>query len=447
MVIQPNDTVPSDSLETNNPRFQFSKGGEDLFAKAPDAEFNWQKCAIETREHLRDAMNARNLSFLLGSGCSSLVRSGEEFGIPTMAPLAKEFLNSPNPSAPTIYLTDDDVESLLSMLGINIKGKEFENNLERLMEVLFSAKFLLEKSSNLSFADCKTRIDSLISRVVQFIYNKCNTAQAEPEKSPVVSLYQTFYRRLTFRERTLPRPWVFTTNYDLFNEIALDRLGIPYCNGFSGSVERRFNPSSYRYALAEQLDITSRRWTSVDGYLYLCKLHGSINWIEDGHGLFPIREVPAASKAASRAMIYPTPAKQNASFGSPYSDLFREFQSQIVREQSVLVLLGYSFGDEHVNNIIYQALTIPSFRMIAFVNPNIGGVVERLRSLRDPRIWLIGGKGADSTSNAHYFDCFVENFMPAPPGNKVETAVEWVLKELLGRSSADPQTESSNEER
>lgn len=93
----------------------------------------------------------------------------------------------------------------------------------------------------------------------------------------------------------MPRPWLFTTNYDLFNETAMDRLGLPYANGFSGVVERRFNPATFRYALAEQLDLTNRKWSAVDGFVYLCKIHGSISWTEDDHGLFPIRET-AVSK-------------------------------------------------------------------------------------------------------------------------------------------------------
>ena len=114
-------------------------------------------------------------------------------------------------------------------------------------------------------------------------------------------------------------------------------------------------------ALAEQLDLTNRKWAAVDSFIYLCKLHGSINWIEEGGSLFPIREVPAVATAkGSRVMIYPTPMKQNASFGSPYSDLFREFQGRIVRDQSVLFVVGYSFGDEHVNNLIFQALVVPA---------------------------------------------------------------------------------------
>ena len=69
-------------------------------------------------------------------------------------------------------------------------------------------------------------------------------------------------------------------------------------------------------------------------------------------------------------MIYPTPAKQNASLGSPYADLFREFQSRIVREQSVLFTMGYAFGDEHINNIIYQALTISDVQACHICSPH-----------------------------------------------------------------------------
>jgi hypothetical protein len=43
----------------------------------------------------------------------------------------------------------------------------------------------------------------------------------------------------------------------LFSETAMDRLGMPYCNGFSGTVERRFNPTTYRYALVAPL-VTNR---------------------------------------------------------------------------------------------------------------------------------------------------------------------------------------------
>jgi hypothetical protein len=40
--------------------------------------------------------------------------------------------------------------------------------------------------------------------------------------------------------------------------------------------------------------------------------------------------------------------------------------------------MGYAFGDEHINNIIYQALTIPTFGLVIFVDPNLEGEIAKL---------------------------------------------------------------------
>lgn len=417
--------------------FSFLKGGEDVVAAKGATEFDWEKAAIRVRESLHDALNARHLSFLFGSGCSSLVVDGSQRGIDTMVPLAKEFLLAASDSNDELFPSQAERDALKVHLGFDLSAAEFAGNLERLMEVLYSVKFVLQRSSNAELIKAKDAVASIIRKVTAFVARKCSDTPFAKGDPTVIDLYQTFYRRLVYRDRTLPRPWIFTTNYDLISETALDRLGMPYCNGFSGTVERRFNPTTYRYALAEQLDLTSRKWAAVDNFIYLCKLHGSINWVEEGGSLFPIREVhgSGASPEDSRVMIYPTPMKQNASFGSPYSDLFREFQGRIVREQSVLFVLGYSFGDEHVNNLIFQALTVPTFRLVAFLPPDVGGVGQKLRDLKDPRIWLIGGSGPEPGAHAHYFNTFVEKFMPESPGDKVDSAVKKVLEELIAHGS------------
>jgi hypothetical protein len=442
-------------------RFSFLKGAEDVVAPKEGASFDWDAAASRVREHLHDALNAKNLAFLFGSGCSSLVRDSQQLGIDTMGPLAKAFLGrpehptplqptsatlpeatevsrssaeapSPSQSLDTLLPSEEERVNMRDALGIDIGSAEFANNLERLMEALFSFQFFLGRSTSDTLSPSKKIVESLIKKVTQFVTVKCSTGAFAEGDDSVVRLYQAFYRKLIYRDRTLPRPWVFTTNYDLFNETAMDRLGMPYCNGFSGAVERRFNPTTYRYALAEQLDLTSHKWAAVDSFVYLCKLHGSINWVESGGSLFPIREVTVdQAKGAERVMIYPTPMKQNASFGSPYADLFREFQSRIVKEQTVLFVVGYSFGDEHVNNIIFQALTVPSFRLIVLLSPDSKGVPEKLLELRDPRIWFIGGDGPNDGTRAHYFSTFVDKFMPDAPGDKVDTAVERVLRELI----------------
>ena len=419
-------------------KFQFLRDGD-----AEPSELDWNKGIESARKAISEAMNAKNIAFLLGAGCSSLMKDKKELGIATMAPLAKEFCGetiearaagfySDPPTAGAVpapwRLTKDELD-YLDALGIDL-AKDYSRNLERLMEVLFAQRFVLRQSENPDLHPYRAVLDGIIKKVQDFLWTRVTQGAFATEGDTTVrDLYERFYKKLVLRDRSLPRPWVFTTNYDHFSELAMDRLGIPYANGFSGVVERRFNPAIFRYALAEQLDVASRKWTAVDAFVYLCKLHGSVTWTEDDHGLFPIKEV-WPPESTNQMLIYPTPAKQNSSLGSPYADLFREFQSRIVREQSVLITAGYAFGDEHLNNIIYQALTIPTFRLVIFAAPDTEGEIAKLRALRDPRIWIIGGNGPADGTRAHYFDMIVEHFMPQRPSDRIDDAVRKVLSEL-----------------
>lgn len=419
-------------------KFQFLRDGD-----AEPSELDWNKGIESARKAISEAMNAKNIAFLLGAGCSSLMKDKKELGIATMAPLAKEFCGetiearaagfySDRPTAGAVpapwRLTKDELD-YLDALGVD-PAKDYSRNLERLMEVLFAQRFVLRQSENPDLHPYRAVLDGIIKKVQDFLWTRVTQGAFATEGDTTVrDLYERFYKKLVLRDRSLPRPWVFTTNYDHFSELAMDRLGIPYANGFSGVVERRFNPAIFRYALAEQLDVASRKWTAVDAFVYLCKLHGSVTWTEDDHGLFPIKEV-WPPESTNQMLIYPTPAKQNSSLGSPYADLFREFQSRIVREQSVLITAGYAFGDEHLNNIIYQALTIPTFRLVIFAAPDTDGEIAKLRALRDPRIWIIGGNGPTAGTRAHYFDMIVEHFMPQRPSDRIDDAVRKVLSEL-----------------
>lgn len=408
--------------------FTFVRSGDHGTQK-----LDWDNGPEKVRKALGEALGARNVAFLMGAGCSSMVVDDAERGISTMAPLAKEFCGAAGGAAgsPTWAFDASDISCLASH-GLSLTG-DYTRNLERLMETLHALRFVLARSDDAGDTEEVAKFDDMIAKVQAFLWERCTAGAFAEGDSTVLSLYESFYRRLVLRDRSLPRPWVFTTNYDLFSERAMDRLGLPYANGFSGVVERRFNPATFRYALAEQLDITNRKWSAVDGFVYLCKLHGSISWTEDDHGLFPIRETWPQT-APSKVMIFPTPAKQNSSLGSPYSDLFREFQSRVVREQSVLITMGYAFGDEHLNNIVYQALTIPTFRLIVFADPSSQGEIAKLRALDDPRIWIIGGPGPAGGAPAHFFSTIVEHMLPRRPSDRIDDAVKLVLQTMAAGS-------------
>jgi hypothetical protein len=387
------------------------------------------------RKDIADVLNSKNLAFLFGSGCSSARNDkGEELGVPTMLPMATAFLSD---RSGKYRVTKSDRTRLRSSLGLNLDDQVFRDNLEALMEVLYGYRFALRTSGKPAMQEIYKVVEKVINNIRGYILDVCTNGRFNNGDSTVLGTYQQFYRRLIQRDRALARPWVFTLNYDLFSETAMDRLGIPYINGFLGSIERRFNPAAFRYSLSEQLDTSSRKWSSVDSLVYFAKLHGSVSWESREDGLFPVVETAPRLLTADRLLIYPTPSKQNASFASPYSDMFREFQTRVARDQSVLISLGYSFGDEHVNNIIFQALTIPTFRLVAFVDPSANETVKRLRALNDPRIWIIGTEERGADWKGHYFASFVEDFMSAESANDADKAIENVLMELLKRSGND----------
>jgi len=366
-------------------------------------------------------LDVQNLSFLIGAGCSSFLdENNEEIGIPTMQPMAKEFYNN---------LSNDEKNFIDTQIKIDISDEQLEKNLEKFLEILYAYKFLLDNQGQ--GQDTK-KISSLINKTKEFIFNKCNI-----KSEKVIEIYKKFYRKLLYRDNNLTKTNIFTTNYDLFNEIALEQLGVIYTNGFTGFIERYFNPSTFNYAYAEQLDLSNKKWNVIDNFIYLYKLHGSITWIEDEttNTLFKIKEIQKPQfQEENNYMIYPTPMKQNSSFGSPYSDLFREFQKKLMQNNNVLVTIGYSFSDEHINNLIYQALTIPTFRLIIignYENKNI----NKLFNLDDSRIWIIGEEEQWKNDKLektplHFFKRFIDEIMPEIKEEEIEEKIKQ-LSELF----------------
>lgn len=420
----------------------------------------------KTKNEISKIIETRNLSFLIGSGCSL-----GEFGIPTMQNLADLFfdpsekrLENCSDKLKTLLLKEEHIK-ILEKHKIDYSKEPFRNNLEVFLGTLFSIKFYFEQIND---EEKTAELIKVISQTKNYILYQCLNEDNQGKDDDIFNNYKNFYRKLSLRDSNLPKPNVFTTNYDLYSEKSMDELGITYANGFSGFIERYFNPAIFNYALAEQMDISSFKWNVIDNFIYLFKIHGSVNWIEveETNKLFRVRELQNVSyktlKKQKNLMIYPSPIKQNASLGSPYSDLFREFQKRITRNQSVLVTMGYSFADEHINNIIYQALTIPTFRLVIFSDINqyfnkednekveegesrvfqiketIRTNIEKLKRLNDPRIWIIGSdeEFKDNTSwekinyneGLHFFNTITNELLPDWIENKVEVQNEKILK-------------------
>lgn len=135
---------------------------------------------------------------------------------------------------------------------------------------------------------------------------------------------------------------IFTTNYDLLIEQALEDHQVPYFDGFIGSRNPFFD------ILAIEEEQAPARWVR------LWKLHGSINWRYLGNGVvcrcFPVPE------DADGVLIHPSELKYDQSRRMPYLAMLDRLRSFFKQPSAFFVTVGYSFADEHLNEVIIQGL-------------------------------------------------------------------------------------------
>ena len=328
------------------------------------------------RTELAQFLQMDNLNFLIGAGCSSHLVDNNEMGIPGMAKLYEDFFKKHS----DFKIAEEDVQS------------KFDGNLESMLETMGG----IVAAGRVKNID--ENIGDKIKIVQKFIRDKIISGLHGAE---VLQLYRNFYIKTVFRGRKSPIN-IFTTNYDLYNEQALDSLSFPYNNGFVGTYKRSFNPASYKYAYVEDMNLSKNIWERVPNFYNLYKLHGSISWVKEDN---KIREIDYKHISENdTVMIYPTPLKDRSTLMTPYSDLFRAMETGLLRKNSVLITLGYSFADDHINRLILNSLAIPSFKLVVFGKSD---AIKRLIGMDDSRIIVI-----NSDDKIHYFKNFVEKAMP-----------------------------------
>lgn len=364
-------------------KISFFQGKKDIGGDSPlDA----------IQQKLSELSSVKNINFLLGAGASA-------DAIPSMVAMHEDIREEIKKAT----------KADLSENNKKLYGDISTSNLEEVLSILYAKKTYL---SGISEEEEKNDINLLIKFIENKIFSKINIDLYDSQAEKSLSLYKRLYQKTALRNKDLARINVFTTNNDLFNEKALDNLNINFNNGFGGGLDRFFNPARFHYTFSKKIDINLEKFEPLENMVYLYKLHGSISWIEEeGNSLFNIREIPVAggtsNDADNHVLIFPTPLKQSQSLGSPYSDLIREFQTKISQPNTVILIIGYSFSDDHINNIIYQALASNSSISVVI----FGEFKEcPLVKINDNRIYQIFGTVEDE--KIHYFDYIVNNLLP-----------------------------------
>ncbi|MGI4829959.1 MAG: SIR2 family protein [Janthinobacterium lividum] len=179
------------------------------------------------------------------------------------------------------------------------------------------------------------------------------------------------------RTGTRDRLHIFTTNYDRYIEAGAEVAGLHLMDRFVGSLSPIFRSSRLDVDIHYNPPGIRGEPRYLEGVAKLTKLHGSIDWFDTARhirrialpfgadNLASFLKIPGVSvTGASQLMIFPNSGKDRETAAYPYVDLFRDFAAAAARPNSTLVCFGYSFGDEHINRVIGDMLTIPSTHLV-----------------------------------------------------------------------------------
>lgn len=140
---------------------------------------------------------------------------------------------------------------------------------------------------------------------------------------------------------------LFTVNYDLLIETALESFRIPYFDGFIGTLRARFHTE-----LVEGKSGSDREWIP-SYFVRLWKLHGSVNWGRQGDRQIVRLGQPVLEGDA--AAIYPSDTKYEESRRVPFVVLQDRLRRALHEPETLVLIAGYSFNDKHLNELIFDA--------------------------------------------------------------------------------------------
>ena len=280
----------------------------------------------ELRSSLGKAMQLDNVCFLLANGCSIYAGSRPTTDFKLEEVLGKELFNK--------------VDSII--------GCERKKKMEDCLNDLVVALDFYHINNDV---ENEEKVREAINKIKQELLDKyVNSVDYG-------NLF--FHNQMLLKLRAfscLERVSFFTLNYDLILEYVMDSLEIKYENGFSGFINRKFDPRSLQTG-----NITK-----------LVKLHGSVNWsfddsIVSDNQIKEVKEIQprfANGKVQvcdnENVLIYPTKQKLYQTFNAPYSELMRYMLNKFESHRNVIIVIGYRYSDEHINDILYKALANPN---------------------------------------------------------------------------------------
>lgn len=408
----------------------------------------------ELRTHiepwLTSLFQSEHLSLLVGSGLTTAVQYAACGSSNNGMDVGKSF-----------SVFSDNIAQAASNSAIRM-GRE-KANIEdeiRVANELIAGLSILK--DNPDFPEMRAKLETLSSELNDvlncFAKNisaiERSIALADPKKreaafNKLVMFIMSFASRTGTRDRLN----IFTTNYDRLIEAGADVAGLRLIDRFVGALSPVFRSSRLDIDMHYNPPGIRGEPRYLEGVARFTKLHGSLDWINvendirriglpfGAETLKPFLEAAGLSTDFSSLMIYPNSAKDRETAEYPYVELFRDFAASLCRPNSTLVTYGYSFGDDHINRVIRDMLTIPSTHLVAIdYSDSTGRIMKNFEAWgHQSQMSLIIGK---DTAN---IDDLVDYYLPKPSIDRASIRMADILKQRFNQPQKNEKEGEANE--
>lgn len=292
----------------------------------------------------------------------------------------------------------------------------------------------------------KTAMDTQMSAFLASLLNTESgiaTVDDQPSREKSQAALQSFLLSFASRAASRERLHAFTTNYDRLFEHGCDLAGLRIIDRFVGALNPIFRASRVEVDVHYNPPGIRGEPRFMEGVVRLTKLHGSLDWFFDKNerrihrkGIpfgAPINHTDVPKEPFDTVMIYPNSAKDVETTHYPYAELFRDFAAAVCRPNAVVVTYGYGFGDDHVNRVLLDMLTIPSTHLVIVAHTGDDRLKGFCAKTRDAQVSLLVGEHfADLTT-------LVENYLPKPTLDYITGR----MTELMKHRPSDTNPDSS----
>ena len=297
----------------------------------------------EINELKNQLAHARNLGFLLGAGTSCALKLPD---IHQLTSLVQVKLHSKHK---VVFETLKSEIEMRSSKGQGVEGSSAVN-IEDVLNLARSIRDITEGKIDRAYLDVNGEVASELDKeICKAIYEVIT----EREEKADLSTTEKFFVWMDLLSRDFTKE-VFTTNYDLIFEKALEAKKIPYFDGFVGAHEPFF--------FQESVENMDTRETPPTSWLRLWKLHGSLSWFfkggraSDSNQIVRIGKVISTPDIFDRLVIYPSREKYDLSRRQPFLAYFDRFRDFLQRGELLFMISGFSFSDQHVNDVLLSGL-------------------------------------------------------------------------------------------